>query len=253
MPDDLVSLPRGPEIIERFLENVRGTIPLSIEQIEIMLRYIAAATDDVSTYLDVGSGAMIAAAILDEYPSAHAVVLERSGKRLEATQRQVGQAENRVSFQSAPFEKAEWVQEAASLAPYDLITCGVELPLLPDARQRPFFREMYGLLRPGGFFLAMQYVASATRWTQSRWDDQMIETIFGEFIREDEKAPRTAIARAYYEQIDARARHVAPLEVQCDWLRETGFENVDCFLKISELAVFGGQKPHGRPIGSDDS
>jgi hypothetical protein len=32
-------------------------------------------------------------------------------------------------------------------------------------------------------------------------------------------------------------------ETQCDWLRQNGFERVDCYQKLSELAVFGGVKP----------
>ena len=39
--------------------------------------------------------------------------------------------------------------------------------------------------------------------------------------------------------------HLAPLEVQLDWLRECGFVNVECFLKVLELAVFGGQRGGG--------
>ena len=36
---------------------------------------------------------------------------------------------------------------------------------------------------------------------------------------------------------------LAPVGDQCDWLREIGFEDVDCYFKIFELAVFGGRKP----------
>lgn len=35
----------------------------------------------------------------------------------------------------------------------------------------------------------------------------------------------------------------APVEDQCDWLREIGYEGVDCYFKIFEPAVFGGRKP----------
>jgi hypothetical protein len=36
---------------------------------------------------------------------------------------------------------------------------------------------------------------------------------------------------------------VAPVEDQCAWLREIGFTDVDCYMKIYALAVFGGVKP----------
>jgi hypothetical protein len=33
------------------------------------------------------------------------------------------------------------------------------------------------------------------------------------------------------------------MEVQCRWPQEIGFEDVDCFLKVFQLALFGGKKP----------
>jgi len=33
------------------------------------------------------------------------------------------------------------------------------------------------------------------------------------------------------------------VEVQCEWLRDAGFIDVDCFFKAFELAIFGGKRP----------
>jgi hypothetical protein len=35
---------------------------------------------------------------------------------------------------------------------------------------------------------------------------------------------------------------LAPLDDQIDWLREAGFESVDCHWKWLELALFGGAR-----------
>jgi tRNA (cmo5U34)-methyltransferase len=243
MPDALFAA-RDPELVENFLRNVRGTIPLSIEQIEIILRLIAASDTRVETYLDLGcGGGVVAPAILDEYPAAQATVLETSSRHLEATRRQLGSRDGRAACHVARFHSAEWVRQAEALAPYDLVTSGVELALLPEERQHELFREVFALLRPGGFFLVLEHVASATRWTQSPWDDQMIEAIFGEVLEKDRHRPRTEIAREFYEKVTQEGQKIAPLEVQCDWLRGIGFESVECYLKISEMAVFGGVKP----------
>jgi tRNA (cmo5U34)-methyltransferase len=34
----------------------------------------------------------------------------------------------------------------------------------------------------------------------------------------------------------------APVERQCEWLRDVGYADVDCFFKVFELAVFGGRR-----------
>ena len=52
------------------------------------------------------------------------------------------------------------------------------------------------------------------------------------------------IEDAYYQ--DKKENIPAPLETQCRWLREIGFEDVDCFFKTFELALFGGRKESDR-------
>ena len=45
------------------------------------------------------------------------------------------------------------------------------------------------------------------------------------------------------EYLDAADEDIlADPETQCDWLREIGFEDVDVFFKVPELAIFGGVK-----------
>ena len=39
------------------------------------------------------------------------------------------------------------------------------------------------------------------------------------------------------------ANILAPVELQCRWLREIGYEEVDGYFRIYELAVFGGRRP----------
>jgi len=244
MPDLTASIPQGPEVIEQFLRNVRGTIPLAIEQIEVMLLLIGAGCPRLDRFLDLGcAGGVVAAAVLDEYENATGVMLDSSQRLLQSARAQLGANDERATFHLARLDHPDWRREIATLAPFDLITASIEVPLLPEDRRRAIFAEIYELMSPGGLLLNVEYVASATRWTESRWDDQTIDAIFGELIRKGGKKPRLEIAREFYDRIAEHGQRVAPLEVQCDWLREIGYESVECYLKVSELAVFGGQKP----------
>jgi hypothetical protein len=54
---------------------------------------------------------------------------------------------------------------------------------------------------------------------------------------------RDEVARHYYDRPDRSANIVTPVERQCAWLREIGFTDVDCYLKVFEMAVFGGRRP----------
>ena len=231
------------DIIGSYLANVRGTVPLAIEQIDAILRLIVAARDPVRSFLDLScDGGTIAAAVLDEHPQLEAVLIEDSSRRLEATRQRLGMVGNRLTFRVARFTSRDWIAQAADFGPYDVVIAGAEGWPVGDERKREIYREIYSLLNPGGLFLNLEHVASATRWTQSPMDDQVIDLIFGEFIRNGKKKSRTQVAREYYERVKSQRAHHAPLEVQCDWLREIGFESVECFLKVAEFAVFGGQR-----------
>lgn len=235
--------PPEPDIIGNYLENIRGTVPIAIEQIDAILRLIAAARDEVRTFIDLAcDGGTITAAILDEYPQVTCVLVEDSARRLEATRQRLGPLSERVTFRAARYATPGWTQQALEFAPYDVVIAGAEVWPIPDGRKREIFREIHQILTPGGLLLNFEHVASATRWTESAMDDQVIDLIFGEFIRNGKKKARTQVAREFYERVKPDGERHAPLEVQCDWLREVGFESVECFLKVSELAVFGGQK-----------
>jgi len=54
------------------------------------------------------------------------------------------------------------------------------------------------------------------------------------------------IEKAYYE--DKKENISAPVEKQCQWLRGIGFQEVDCFFKAFELALFGGKKPSNKTM-----
>jgi len=41
---------------------------------------------------------------------------------------------------------------------------------------------------------------------------------------------------------DKDANILLSVDTQCKWLREIGYEDVDCYFRIYELAVFGGRR-----------
>lgn len=53
---------------------------------------------------------------------------------------------------------------------------------------------------------------------------------------------REDVARQFVQRDDWSANILAPLDDQCQWLREIGYVDVDCFFKAFELAIFGGCK-----------
>jgi ubiquinone/menaquinone biosynthesis C-methylase UbiE len=245
MPPD-ISGPtwNNPELIAQFLQNVRGSVPLAIEQIDMMLRLVGAARGErVERFLDLGCGeGILSSALLAEHPSTEAWLVDLSPSLLARARQQL-HAHSGVRFIEANFSFPGWQEALASAAPFDAIVSALAIHPLPDWRKKALYGELFALLKPEGIFINIEHVASPTRWTESNWDDYMIDAIFGQSIQAAPGKTRAEIAREYYEQGSPGAHRLAPLEVQCDWMREIGFENVDCYLKVLELAVFGGQRP----------
>lgn len=232
---------QDPAVVEQFLQSVRGTIPLAIEQVDMMLQLVAAARNGhVDSFLEVGcEQGVLSSALLDEHPGSRGWLVDLSQELLGAARQRL-QERRRVEFIKADFTRPGWAAAIAAGAPFDAIVSALSIHILPDARKRELYAEILSLLKPEGIFINIEHVASATRWTESVLDDYMIDAIFGQAIKAAPGSTRAEVARDYYSQAGTTA--LAPLEVQCDWLREIGFENVDCYLKVSELALFGGQR-----------
>jgi hypothetical protein len=73
----------------------------------------------------------------------------------------------------------------------------------------------------------------------SVWDDAIIDAIFGTELKDAPGKPRARRWHANFIDGQPSPGTFRPrLEVQCDWLQEAGFESVECFHKLQELAIF---------------
>ena len=94
---------RDPAFVRKFLKNVRGSVPLAIEQIDAMLQIIAAARERVQRFLILGSGdSLLAAAILDEYPDATGIMIDPSEAMIASASRHLRTRTDRLTATSFP-------------------------------------------------------------------------------------------------------------------------------------------------------
>jgi hypothetical protein len=70
----------------------------------------------------------------------------------------------------------------------------------------------------------------------------MVERLIdAERDREDPR-PADVVEREYVERAAADDDILLDPETQCKWLREIGFEQVDTYFKMTEVAIFAGVK-----------
>jgi len=226
-------------VVAVYLEGVRGAIPLAEEQIDVMLRLLAACGQPIRRFLDLGCGdGVLSAAILERYPQAEGVLVDFSAPMLDAARRRFAQHRASVRFANVDYGLAAWIQSIAECGRYDAVVSGYSIHHQPDTRKREVYAEIFGLLSPGGVFVNVEHVSSVSPWVESLHDDLFVDRLHHALPG----TSRTEVAETYYHRADKAANILAPVELQCQWLREIGFTDVDCYLKVFELAVFGGRR-----------
>ena len=232
-------------VARRYLEGVRAAIPLAAEQVDVMLRLIRARGLPVRRILDLGCGdGFLAASILDEWPQAFGVLVDFSETMLEAARERFAERPSKVAIVQADYGETGWKQALGERQVYDVIVSGFSIHHQPDERKRSLYEELFAILLPGGLFVNVEHVSSPTPWTGQLAQDHLIDAMFAYHAAIEPKT-REEVAEQFVHRPDKAANILAPVELQCEWLREIGFQDVDCYLKIFELAVFGGRKASG--------
>ena len=246
MSDTRDAVWKNQSVVNRYLEGIRGAIPLAAEQIDLLLRLLAFERPrELGCFLDLGCGdGVLARAVLDRFPASSGVLLDFSEPML-ARARELAPASARVAFINADYGRAAWIQSLPAPGRFDAIVSGFSIHHQPDERKRELYGELFELLNPGGIFLNLEHVSSSSSWGRDVFDEYFVDALHAAHCRAREIVPRSMIAEQYHGRTDEQANILAPVETQCGWLRELGFERVDCYFKVLELALFGGVKPRG--------
>lgn len=224
--------------VDAFLNGVRAILPLAEEQITVMMTLIRATGLQVNHFLDLGCGdGILGRTIFDEFPAARGTFIDFSEPMLAAAKIQL--ANRQATIMQHDLCDLAWVQHIQ--APVEVVVSGYAIHHLPDACKQALYRQIYDLLAPGGIFLNMEHVSSPSPWVEQLFEQSIIDGIY---LRSQQKGDPKTRPEIEHEILNAPEDGdiCASVEDQCAWLREIGFVNVDCYMKIYALALFGGMK-----------
>ena len=155
--------------------------------------------------------------LLADRPGIIGVGLDFSEPMLEAAQERFA-GDGRIEL--VKHDLAEPLPGGA-LGPFDAIVSSFAIHHLEHERKRALYGEIFDLLEPGGVFANLEHVASPTH----RLHLAFLAAIGTKSGEED------------------ASNRLLDVETQLGWLRELGFDDVDCYWKWLEMALLVGVKP----------
>jgi tRNA (cmo5U34)-methyltransferase len=229
-----------------FLEGVRGAIPGAELQFDVIAKIVQLWFSSPKFILDLGCGnGILGKFLLARFPSAHGLFVDFSEPMLNAANDNL-RSLSRKTIIKADFSTPQWLGCVSEHKPCDIVISGFAIHHQPDERKRMLYSEIFNLLSPGGVFLNLEHVASASSCGEALFDDFFVDHLHRFHQEVDPSSSRAAVAQTYYSRPDKKENILAPVDRQCEWLRQLGFEDVDCFFKIFELALIGGRKSSNR-------
>jgi tRNA (cmo5U34)-methyltransferase len=187
-----------------FLEGVRGAIPAADLQLDVMGKIADQWCAAPKHILDLGCGnGILGQFLLDRSPSAKGLFLDFSDPMLDAARQNVGSLPNAM-VGKADFASPQWQDVARPHGPFDIVVSGFAIHHQPDKRKRELYEEVFDLLTPGGIFLNLDHVASATEAGEELFDDFFVDHLYDYHSRSDADADRETIADEFYKRTDKK-------------------------------------------------
>jgi tRNA (cmo5U34)-methyltransferase len=193
--------------------HLADEFPHRLEGEGVLLEHVSLG---VRRVLDLGTGdGRLLAMLRADRPELAATGLDFSALMLERARRRF------VGDERVELIEHDLSQPLPDLGRFDAVVSSLAIHHLEHERKRSLYAEVFELLEPGGVFANFEHVAS----------------------------PTERLHEAFFAAIDVSTEDADPsdrlldVETQLGWLRELGFEDVDCYWKWLEMALLIGVRP----------
>ncbi len=233
---------------EIFIDLAEILVPGRKEQMNTLLDLIPARADEQCTIVELAAGeGVLAQAVLERFHACRYVAFDGSEVMRQQMGEKLRQYRNRLEIRPFEWSQQEWRENLPQ--PLRCVLSSLSVHHLFDEEKQQFFRDLAEHLEPGGALLVADIIEPATQQIADVFARQ-----YDEIVRKQSMLIRGDLSG--FEQFqhmkwnyflhDYLAKdtndHPSCLSDQLPWLREAGFNVVDCFWMQAGHAVYGGYK-----------
>jgi tRNA (cmo5U34)-methyltransferase len=231
------------EFIERWIAKGGWQAPIREMQTAVVLRMIPHAPDARIRVLDLGAGyGALATALLTDRPNATAVCLDASQEMIKLGRERNASLGGRIEFVQASLATPAWIESISGT--FDAVVSSRALHhFTANQRRRFMFKEIFRLINAGGCFINADNVRASTQSLRERYRIARDEWLERQIRASSDGKTTLAELRAATPSTYHGPHDNGYLEQELTWLKEAGFEDVDCFWKLATTVVYGGFRP----------
>lgn len=179
------------------------------------------------TVLDIGAGTgLLSSLILEKYPAAKMTLIDISEKMFDVAKERLSNFPD-VKYILSDYTTYEFDGE------FDIIVSALSIHHLTDTEKKDIYQKAFSMLKKGGLFINADQVLGQTPFLEALYKSDWNDKIESSGLSQEELA-------AAYER--TKLDRMSTLEDHLNWLRESGFEDVDCVYKYFNFVVLYGRK-----------
>lgn len=219
------------ESVEYYDNWVKIAIPCFDEVFSIaqeLIPFDARASLDV---LDLGAGTgLFSSFVSKNYPQARFVLIDLADKMLNLARQRFASRGKAFEYICSDYLQHDFEKGRS----FDLVISSLSIHHLSHINKQTLFKRIYGLLKPKGLFINLDQIRGETDFLQSLYWKQWLKKV--RVRGGTEEQINSSIKRR--EEFDKDATYLE----QINWLKQAGFNNVDCIYRNYFIGLFAAHK-----------